>query len=347
MTHPLAITAPLPPTPALATEDPPYQDGVLRLPGDLRLDGGQILHQPKIAWRLVGTAGAPVILALGGISASRLAWQPANAAPGWWQNLIGPAKALDTRHYRILTIDWLGGNGASESPRNSSLSGCDFPAISSRDQARAIDALLTALGIEQLTSAIGSSYGGMVALALGESFAARVAKLLVICGAHAAWPLATGWRHIQRELVKFALRHNDPETGLKLARALAMTTYRSGLEFAQRFAPGFDQSDASECVSYLEHCGETFSRIFDPYAFLCLSRSIDGHRVDPKQIKARVDLLGFASDQLVPVAQLEELRASLAESGRLFLSDSLYGHDAFLLEDALMTQEIQLHLEAR
>lgn len=341
MVHPLTLSAPLP-----TSSDSFYTDGLLRLSDALALDSGSRLDRPQIAWRLVGAASAPVILVLGGISASRLAWQPATSPPGWWQHQIGPGKALDTQRYRILTLDWIGGNGGSESPRDSLRAGADFPAISSRDQARAIAALLNALKIERLASAIGSSYGGMVALALGEAFAARVDKLLVVCAAHQAWPLATGWRHVQRELVRFALRHNDVETGLKLARALAMTTYRSGLEFAQRFAPGFDGSDSSECVSYLEHCGESFSRSFDPYAFLCLSRSIDGHRVEPAAIAPRVDLLGFASDQLVPVAQLEELHQRLLQPGRLTFSDSLYGHDAFLLEDRLMHDQIILHLES-
>lgn len=267
---------------------PPCYDGVFVLPDDLQLACGQVLTRPKIAWRRVGSPGLPAILVLGGISASRAVWSP-ESANGWWQELIGPGQGLDTSRYQILSCDFLGGNGASEGPANSSLAAERFPEITTHDQARALAGLLPGLGIEYLEHVIGSSYGGMVALALCELYPQLVGRALVICAAHEPWPLATGWRHVQRECVRFGLRHQDAETGLKLARALAVTTYRSASEFAERF-------NSASCTDYLEHCGQSFSQRFDPYAYLCLSSSIDSHRIDPAQIQVPLDLIGFSSD---------------------------------------------------
>src|SRR5690606_16111679 len=96
--------------------------------------------------------------------------------------------------------------------------------------------LLNHLGIKALRAIAGGSYGGMVALAFGERYPERVAHLLVIGASDRAHPMATAWRSVQRHIVRFALERGDPAAGLKLARALAMSTYRSSEEFAARFA---------------------------------------------------------------------------------------------------------------
>lgn len=324
--------------------DPPYEDLYTPL-ADLSLDVGHTLKQPRLAWRRFGRSDRPVVLVLGGISSSRRVWEPRSApTSGWWQNLLGPAQTLDTQRYQFLSLDFLGGNGDSTGPHHldpaSQQRGADFPAISTRDQARAMALGLKELGLTRLHSVIGASYGGMVALALAEHFPQLLRRALVICAADAPWPLASGWRHVQREVVRLGLRHNDVEPALKLARALAMTTYRSGQEFAQRFAA------EGHCADYLEHCGLSFARRFDPHAFLCLSASIDSHFCQPNQIKVPIDLLGFASDQLVPVSQLQTLHAQLPDPGWLSLCESLYGHDAFLKEDALMKHHITRHFAA-
>lgn len=335
---------------AQATSSPSFQspaslhfvDAILSLQEDFQLDCGRVISQARIAYRLLGPPDAPVVGLLGGISASRCAWQPESAPDqGWWQNLIGPAHAFDSSRYRFLSFDYLGGNGESTSPRLQAPDVEDFPPISTRDQARLLERLMQALQLKQLESMIGASYGGMVALAFCEQFPEQVKRALIICAAHQAWPLASGWRHVQREVVRFALRHHEPATGLKLARALAVTTYRSGYEFAERFGPGPDGG----CVDYLNYCGERFASRFDAQAYLCLSQSIDTHKIDPEKVSVPVDLIGFSSDQIVPPAQLEELYGFLAEPRRLALIPTLYGHDAFLKEDAVMTQEIKQHLE--
>jgi homoserine O-acetyltransferase/O-succinyltransferase len=320
-------------------------NGVLSLPGSFLLDSGVILQAPRLAWRRLGQSHLPAIVILGGISASRYAWQanPEQSA-GWWQNQIGPGLALDSQNYQLISIDFLGSTGSSTGPHNSPQAGVDFPAITTRDQARAIAALLKALGINQLKSMIGASYGGMVTLAFAQHFPEYLKQALVICAADTPTPIATGWRHIQREIVKLALQQGKAETGLSLARALAVTTYRSGQEFAQRFEAGLGQAS---CLPYLEHHGKRFAECFDAYSYLCLSTSIDTHRVEPAAITVPVDLLGFSSDQLVPVEQLQNLHKNLKKTGFLSLIESPYGHDAFLKEVAEVAEIIQTHLEQK
>ncbi len=110
-----------------------------------------------------------------------------------------------------------------------------FPCISSYDQAQAIVRLLDHLQIPQLAAIVGASYGGMVALAFGERHPSRVERLIVISGADSAHPMATAWRSVQRNIARLGLSAGVPTQALELARALAMSTYRSPEEFAARF----------------------------------------------------------------------------------------------------------------
>src|SRR4051812_36017606 len=81
------------------------REGVLVVPGELKLHFGGTLDAVSIAWRLAGPAGAPVIVALGGISASRRVWLPDEPRGGWWHEVVGPGLALDTQRFRILSFD--------------------------------------------------------------------------------------------------------------------------------------------------------------------------------------------------------------------------------------------------
>src|SRR5204862_1293609 len=106
--------------------------------------------------------------------------------------------------------------------------------------------LLDHLGIEKLGAIVGASYGGMVALAFGERYPQRVERLVVISASDVAHPMATAWRSVQRNIVRLGISANQPASGLELARALAMSTYRSPEEFAARFraAPSFNTGRA-------------------------------------------------------------------------------------------------------
>jgi homoserine O-acetyltransferase len=107
------------------------REGVLAVPGELKLHFGGTLDSVSIAWRLTGPAGAPVVVAIGGISATRRVWQPDEPRGGWWHEVVGPGLALDTQHFRILSFDYLGASADSTGPRD----GAEFPSVSAYDQA--------------------------------------------------------------------------------------------------------------------------------------------------------------------------------------------------------------------
>jgi len=307
------------------------REGILEL-GAFALHHGGELPAVRLAWRLEGAAGAPVVVALGGISAHRRIFCVDDPRRGWWPAMAGPGHPLDADRFRLLGFDFLGGSGMSTGPDPDD---AGFPPVSSHDQAELLRRLCDHLGIDRLHAIVGASYGGMVALAFAARHPQRVGHVLVISAAHRGNPLATGWRCVEREAVRFGLRHGDGPGGLRLARALAMATYRTRREFEQRFRdePEFEDSRVVFQVErYLFGRGDDYARRYAPAAFICLSESIDLHRVEPEAITVPATLVAITEDQLVTVEEMRELSARLAGPSRLHEFHSLFGHDAFLKE---------------
>jgi homoserine O-acetyltransferase len=309
----------------------PVREGILELAGTRRLQHHGELHDVRIAWRLTGPDGTPVVCALGGISAHRRVCLTADARDGWWPDIAGPGKPLDSDRWRILSFDFLGGSGESTGPAP----GCrDFPSISTYDQAYALEQLLDSLGIGALRSIAGGSYGGMVGLAFAERYPDRIASLLIIGASDRAHPMSSAWRSTQRRMVRFGIAAGQPAHGMELARALAMTTYRSAEEFAARFdgpAELIDGRFEFPVEQYLAARGRDYAAQHCAESFLCLSESIDLHRVDVTRIFVPTTVVGIREDRLVPLADLRAMVARL-QQGRLQEISSVFGHDAFLKE---------------
>jgi homoserine O-acetyltransferase len=319
------------------------RQGILELPGTLALHHGGQLEGVHVAWRLAGARGTPIVLALGGISAHRAVFSIGTES-GWWDALVGPGRALDSRAFRILGFDYLGGSGATTGPQDEL-----FPSVSSRDQACILLRLLDHLGISTLHAIVGASYGGMVALAFAEAFAERVARLLIIGAADRTHPMATAWRSVQRRVLRYALKHGEGAEGVALARALAMATYRSPWEFEARFRAPPRQDDGGfvfPVEEYLFARGADYATRYRPEAFLCLSESIDLHHVSAGQIRVPTTIVAVREDQLVPLADLRSLCAGLESFGRLIEISSPYGHDAFLKEAARLGPIFRSTLES-
>lgn len=315
---------------AASAHDVTVREGILELPGELSLYHGGKLSGVRVAWRMAGPANAPVVCALGGISANRRPCLTEDPRQAWWSQVVGANRALDSNVFRILSFDYLGGSGESTGPDE----GATFPSISSYDQADLLVALINHLGIKSLRGIAGGSYGGMVALAFGERYPERVLQLLIIGASDRAHPMATAWRSVQRRVVRFAASTGNAKEGLQLARALAMSTYRSSEEFAARFSGLPIQADggfAFPVEDYLFARGADYATRYRPEAFLCLSESIDLHRVDASRIFVPVAAVAIREDQLVPLADVRSLVARLP-SGRIHEISSIYGHDAFLKE---------------
>jgi len=306
------------------------REGILEVPGEVALYHGGKLAGIQIAWRMAGPANAPVVCALGGISAHRRVCLTEDPRQSWWSQIVGPERALDSNRYRILSFDYLGGSAESSGPH----AGEAFPNISSYDQAEVLLRLLNHLSLKSLRAIAGGSYGGMVGLAFAQRYPERVGHLIVIGAADRANPMATGWRSVQRRIVQFAMECGRDKDGLQLARALAMTTYRSAEEFTARFnGPPTRQGESFEfpVEQYLFARGGDYAARYRPESFLCLSESIDLHRVDASSVFVPTSAIAVREDQLVPLADIRAMVARLP-AGRLHEISSVYGHDAFLKE---------------
>jgi homoserine O-acetyltransferase len=278
-----------------------------------------------VQFEIAGPTGAPVIAVLGGISASKHATSSAlDPSPGWWEDVVGPGRAIDTRQFRVLGIDYLtsGQRGAQ---------------VTTADQAEALATVLDRLGIRSLHAVVGASYGGMVALAFGAEFADRAGRLIVISAAHESDPIATALRHLQRRVVALGSEVGREHDGLVIARGIAMTSYLTPQYFEERLA-GVDRSDPhvveERIGSYLKKHGEAFAEKWTSEAYNALSLSLDLHKIRPEDVTAPATVIAITSDRLVPIAQSRELALRLGGPSQLIELDSILGHDAFLGDHA-------------
>ncbi|HSQ30208.1 MAG TPA: homoserine O-succinyltransferase [Gemmatimonadaceae bacterium] len=280
-------------------------------------------------FEVIGPTDAPLVVVLGGISASRhVVASEHDPSPGWWETVVGPGRAIDTTRLRVLGVDYLGGGrGTDGRPKR---------IVSTHDQADAIAAVLDRLAIERAHAFIGASYGGMVALAFAERRSHRLERLVVISAPHEAHPMSTALRSLQRRIVALGIDTGEPKEALTLARGLAMTTYRSAREFAERFDSNPVERTANDAIfpveGYLRHHGERFAADWEPERFLALSLSADLHRIDPAAIRTPTVLVAAQGDSIVPGEQMQALAAGLAAPSRLVELPTTRGHDAFLAE---------------
>lgn len=308
----------------------PCREGVLDVPGEWMLHHGGRLTGVRIAWRLTGPAEAPLVCAMGGIWCDRRLFDPADPVRGCWSEVVGLGRPLDSSKYLILSCDYLGGGGDSTGPR----AGEGFPSISTYDQAEALAKLLDHLQIRSLRAIVGGSYGGMVALAFAERYPERVGSLFLVSAADRPHPMAIAWHSIQRHIVRFAIDCGRPQDGLGLARAVAMSLYRSPEEFAARF-PASPRLSGERFEFPVERY--LFSDVgravtgFRAEAFLCLSESLDLHQVDATRIFVPTLAIGAREDQLVPMSDVRALVARMATAHLRDIS-SIHGHDAYLRE---------------
>ncbi|MSR36033.1 MAG: alpha/beta fold hydrolase [Gemmatimonadetes bacterium] len=317
-------------------ENVQVHDGMVTLGGEMPLRMGGRIAPCRIAYRLIGAEGAPVVAVMGGISADRRACSaPGSDEPaGWWEGIVGPGRGLDLNEWRVLGIDFLAGPGGSSAPERPSEPGL-IPPLTPGDQADALRAVADHLALPTLEAVMGASYGGAVALTFAADHADRTRRALVIGAAHRSHPLATALRVVQRRIVQDAIARGDEHEGLALSRVLAMTTYRSQEEFQRRFSgkpsvgpdgPRFPVED------YLDYHGQIFADRFDAMGFLCLSLSMDLHLVDPSRVGVPVTLVAMEPDSIAPAWQVRQLFELLGPGHELIEVPASCGHDSFLTD---------------
>jgi len=311
--------------------------------GSFELESGAVLAEVSVAFRHDGRlpGQAPQVLAVHALTGS------ADAAGDWWQPLIGPGRALDTNRVGVLCANLLGGRYGTTGPTSIDPAsgrefGRRFPEVSTRDQARATWRLLDVLGIDQLAVATGGSLGGMVSLEIALERPAAVRTVLPMAAPAATGALAMAWNAIQLELID-----RLGADGLGIARQLAMTTYRSEVDFDSRFGRDLEPDGRLSIASYLDYQGRKLIERFDPETYRILVRAMDLHDIGRgrggivEALKAlaaggtRLTGLGIRGDILYGPAQVQALVQAATEAGveatyRELVSTK--GHDAFLVE---------------
>lgn len=344
---------------------------VLHLDREFEMHRGGSLPEVDIAyetWGRLSAAKDNAVLIFTGLSPSaHAASSPDDPSPGWWEEMVGPGRPIDTHHYFVICVNSLGScfgstGPASEDPRTGEPYRLEFPVLTVEDIAHAGREVLDHFGVERTHSVLGPSMGGMTALAFCVLYPKMTRGLVAISSACRASPFAIALRSLQREIIR-----SDPDwqggnypvdeppvNGMRLARKLGMISYRSAEEWHHRFGRERVSSEHEAgdpfCIdfsveSYLEHHAQKFTGQFDPNCYLFLSRAMDLFDVGEhsgcaatelrKSSMERALVIGVESDFLFPVNQQEELAECLEHPGRdvEFVSlPSIQGHDSFLVD---------------
>ena len=285
--------------------------------------GAVLGDHAHIRLRIAGAPGGPVIGVLGGISASRIVADHESASgrreAGWWRAIVGAGRSVDLNRYRVASIDFV-----ADDDRH-------IP-ITTADQAGLFAMALDAAGVRHLDALIGASFGGMVALSLARQRPDLVSRIAIVCAAHRPSPMAQALRATQRRVLDLAASRGAPQEGVKLAREIAMISYRSAAELNGRFSC-VDGPDGG-VAAYLRARGEAYATRTSAARYLSLSGAIDRHFERPEAIATPALLIGCDSDLIAPPDDIDDLAARLAGPVERVSLSSVYGHDAFLKETA-------------
>src|SRR3954471_20068939 len=339
----------------------------------LKLRGGSTLSAYDIAYETYGTLNAArsnAVLVCHALNAShhvagRYAGDPENV--GWWDNMVGPGKPLDTRRFYVIGSNYIGSCFGSTGPTSINPAtgkpwGADFPVVTVEDWVAAQARLADHLGIERFAAVIGGSLGAMQALQWTLSYPERIGHSLVIAAAPKLTPQNIAFNEVARQAIMtdpdfhgghYYDKGVVPTRGLRIARMIGHITYISGEAMAEKFGralrrgqPGFDFDIDFEIESYLRYQGDKFSSYFDANTYLRTTKALD--YFDPAadyggdltaalaRSRAAFLLVSFKSDwRFTPARSREMVRALL--DNRSIVSyleiDAPGGHDAFLLED--------------
>ncbi len=337
---------------------------------ELQLESGRLLGPTTLAYETYGTLNAErsnailVTHAWTGDAHAAGRHSEDDRKPGWWDDMIGPGKLLDTDRYFILCSNVIGSCKGSTGPtsinqRTGKPYNLSFPAIMVRDMVRAQKLLIDHLKLETLVTVIGGSMGAMQALEWGILYPEVVRSIIPIAGTGRTSPMAIALNAVARQAIfndpmwkKGNYKPEHPPTdGLALARGIGHISFLSDasmhLKFGRRFSARdgmFDFFGQFEVERYLEYNGSSFVDKFDTNSFLYLAKALDLYDVawNFDSLEEALSNLqcpslwfAFTSDWLYPPNQPEEVTRTLETLGKpveYHLIESDYGHDSFLVE---------------
>jgi homoserine O-acetyltransferase len=339
----------------------------------LLLDSGHRLDHLQIAYQTYGTLNAErsnAILICHALTGDQhvASTHPVTGKPGWWSDMVGSGRPIDTDRYFVICANVLGGcmgttGPASTNPETGEPYALDLPVITIRDMVKAQAKLLDRLGIETLFSVAGGSMGGMQVLQWAATYPDRVFSALPIAAAarHSSQNIA--FHEVGRQAVmadpewrggRYLREGTNPRKGLAVARMAAHITYLSddalhrkfGRNLQDRDKPTFGFDADFQVESYLRHQGMTFVDRFDANSYLYLTRAMDYFDLAAdfggplanvfKGTKTRFCVVSFTSDWLFPTVENKAVVRALnaaAASVSFVEIETDRGHDAFLLDE--------------
>lgn len=286
---------------------------------------------------------------------------------GWWDNLIGPGKPIDTDRFFVIGVNNIGGCHGSTGPGSVDRStgkpyGAAFPVVTVEDWVVSQARLMDRLGIDKLAAAIGGSLGGMQALQWTLSFPDRIRHAFVIAAASRLSTQNIAFNDVARQAIvtdpdfhggNFYAHQSIPARGLRLARMLGHITYLSDDLLTEKFGRvlkrdeyGFNYDVEFEIESYLRYQGDKFAQVFDANTYLLMTKALDyfdpaseaGGNLARALTTARAGFFvaSFKSDWRFPPQRSREIVKALVASGKPVTYaeiDAPHGHDAFLLDN--------------
>ena len=349
---------------------------LMKFQAPLPLQSGALIGGYELAYETYGELNAGrsnAVLICHALNASHHVagvYEGQDRSEGWWDNMIGPGKPVDTDRFFVIGVNNLGSCFGSTGPMHINPAsgrayGADFPVLTVEDWVDAQARLLDVLGIEELAAVMGGSLGGMQALSWTLRYPNRVRHCLGIATA----PNLSAQNIAFNEVARRAITSDPdfhgghyydhgvvPARGLRLARMVGHITYLSDSVMEEKFGRariealgeqvGYNFDIEFQIESYLSHQGDKFSRYFDANTYLLITRALDyfdparAHGGDLRaalaQARASFLLVSFSTDWRFAPARSRELAKALLDN-RHALSyaeiDAPHGHDAFLLDD--------------
>ena len=304
---------------------------------------------------------------------------PDDKHPGWWDNMVGPNKPVDTNRFFVVGLNNLGGCAGSSGPLSTNPAtgkpyGSDFPMVTVKDWVRSQAMLADHFGIKQWAAVMGGSLGGMQALQWAIDFSERVRHALVIASAPKLSTQNIAFNDVARQAIltdpdfhkgHYASRQAVPRRGLKIARMMGHITYLAedglGKKFGRQMRNGnyqYGYGIEFEVESYLRYQGDKFADRFDANTYLLMTKALDyfdpaadfGHTLHTTLlgVQAKFFVASFSSDwRFAPERSHELVKALIsAEKDVQYIEiESSHGHDAFLMEDEPYLKAVKAYID--
>ena len=298
---------------------------------------------------------------------------------GWWDNMVGPGKSVDTDRFFVIGINNLGSCFGSTGPMDTNPStgkpyGADFPVLTVEDWVNAQARLADVLGIERFAAVMGGSLGGMQALSWTMQYPDRVRHAVIIASTARLSAQNIAFNDVARQAIltdpdfhggDFYAHGVVPKNGLRVARMVGHITYLSNDDMSEKFGRDLRSGEYKfgygvefEIESYLHYQGEKFSAYFDANTYLLITRALDyfdpaaqyGGDLDRALAETKADYLlaSFTTDWRFSPECSRAIVRSLISNGRKVTYaeiDAPHGHDAFLLEDERYHKVVKSYYE--